>query len=351
MNLYRYRTLLIGGGISLVLLITLAVFLVKYMGNYADIKSNMARADTELQRLRSSRPFPSRENISITSTNLLTMEKGLEQLKKRLTDSQVEPLAIRRADFPMLLDRSLSELEKIRDEKGVVFSDKLNFGFQMYTEGALPEPEELPRLTVQVQIVKNLIKLLCEAGVESIDAASREEFEKEKEVVLDDFGGRFGMSGSRFGAPGSRPGMDDLGEAEDTPDPHAELFRKERITLEFTSNDTAFRKLLNLMPRDPMFIKLIEVDLRNDLIPSVQQDQDGRRKPRRPGRNLPATAEFMMTELPEGMPAGLSTNLVVQPHEMRIAAGNELVTVKLVLDVYLFEKDEPEEAESEEAAA
>ena len=47
----------------------------------------------------------------------------------------------------------------------------------------------------------------------------------------------------------------------------------------------------------------------------------------------------------------MSTNRVVQPHELRIAAGNELINVKLVLDVYLFEKGDTEEAESEEAAA
>ncbi len=303
----KYKGLMIGGGICLVLFIAGLVFLFILQSGYRSVKQDLNQAQQQLQRLNQRDPYPAQENIRKMEENLERLQGFYHSFVQDLMNQQAEPMDLERAEFPTLLERTFTRLFDSARSNAVAVSEDFAFGFARYAEGALPVARHINRLTVQVQMVEEICSVLFESGIRSLDTVGRDEFEIQQVTEEDDLRGRRREAEPRdTGVP----------TGEDTDLYDAELFQ-----LNFTCSDLALWDVLSGFAEDPMFTVVRSATLVND---------------ERPDKNVP------MRETIEGQ-AGGSMNPDqegkqerILSHEERIVAGREHVTAELVVEVYRF---------------
>ena len=326
--------LVVGGGISLVLLVIALVVLLKFRGTYervnAELQDNTARLNTLKQR----DPFPSAENVSVVQTNREQLDNFFAEIYERLSKDQIEPRQLESAEFPLLLEKTIQKLIKHANEVNIPLPQRFAFGFDRYAMGALPQANDIPRLVVQLKMIEELCGMLYKSKVSDLSTLTREVFEQ---------GGAVETSGSdeqvrggrrRGGSPQDAMQGQKSGTVQQD---ESGLFIRERFTLNFRCKDSVVWEVLNEMARSRFFIVVERVELDN-----VVQDP----KKLASIKTAPQAAALGMAPAVAGL-TGKGGAEIKPPasRDERIVAGRELVNVSLTVDVYRFPVSVSEEGE------
>ncbi len=342
MNFQKYKILMIGGGIALALFIAGLVFLFRLQGEYNRTKRDFQAAQGEITRIGSAPISPTTNNIRILEENARQVEQLLSSTLESMAEEQVESLEISRADFPALLERTFLSLGEVATESQVQLPERFAFGFDRYAAGSLPNLDQIPRLTRQLIMVKELVETISRSGVRELTEVSREEFE---DILPDDpLATADSRDMSRGAAARSQAGR---GDQSSVPDPlAASLYSAERFTLSFAGRDEAIWKALNALSSHKLFVVVRSVTLQNEAYTPKEspESRSSTGRSRAPARTR-APARSLGSLIQAASPTTtVTTDGVELPrsHEERVVAGRELVRATLEVEVYRFKLETAE---------
>ncbi|HBA84960.1 MAG TPA: hypothetical protein DCZ95_12770 [Verrucomicrobia bacterium] len=328
--------LIVGGTISLVLILAALVMLFRFHGAFKKVNSELQSSMNRLTFLHQRDPYPSEANVEQMRKQADLLQGFFTNLYGQLQVGQLEPENMESAQFPLLLERTIRKLLDSSMTANVKLPARFAFGFDRYAKGELPSSSDIPRLVVQVKEVEELCNLLYKSKIGEIVSVTREVFEQGGSMAqpTEPQGGgrRRGManqSEQNASATAIFPHQPDAGE-------QAGLYSREHYTLTFASNDSSIREVLNAMARSPLFVVVSNLELDN-AGKSVKKGAD----------ILPAKAPAPSSSVvaPAGsVPSAVGAKDTAVSREQRIVAGREPVVVKLEVDVYRFAGAQQEEA-------
>ncbi len=279
----KYLALEIAGLVILTALAAIGVKLSVAMRRYAAEKGEIQSVLNRKQQLDRRVPYPSAENVRRAEENYKDLLDAYNELNERLRARQIEPQAMQAADFMPLLERSLGSLRSRLAAAQVEYPPRFAFGFERYAGGKLPAAHDIPRLVQQLKIIEALCQALAQSGAAELISFSREEFE------------------NALAAPGASRSPSAAGPEE--------LYTTMHFKLAVKAGEASVIDLLNRLARLPVFTVVTSVDLVNTR--SGPREGAGR-------GGAPAAAA----------PAG--------QRKRPIILGNELLEMRLELDVYQF---------------
>ena len=307
-SLKKYLWLVIGGAVGLVLLIVACIFLFLHIQQY---RSDTSSADDEQNRLDllQKRPLagPTEENVQIISTNNLALENCLKKILAQLRQSQVEPRKMQPVDFNSYLKSTIDQMNDDAKTQELLMPAKFDYGFKTYyVEGRLPSVNSVPRLTIQVQLVKALMDILRKAKVTEVSGIEREVFEQTA------------LAAAAEMPPGSgvlKPAVTNLSTVS------AQLYTREHFRLTLRIRDEMIAGLLNALAQDSeaesprLFVVVTKLDLIGPAMPKATTSAESRTAVAAPSGEKAAEPK---------------------KREDRIVAGREKVTLLMDVDIYRF---------------
>lgn len=340
MNLKKHK-LLMGSGAVFLILFTVGLFMLfHYQRGYAQQKKGLTASKRALANLNRRQPFPTRENLDRLEVNQKQLQETQNKLFRVISAKQIEPMTIEAARFPTLLSGMVLGLNKEAREKGVKIPDGFAYGFSKYSDGSLPDMASAERLTIQVQAVEVLIKLLFESGIDELTGVKRDVFED---------------------ANPSPSGQQELFEGSPS---ESDLYSSEEITVSFVGDDRDIWQVLNRCSRDVNFLRVTDVSLSNPVKPDASlvslyreaetqnQSASGQTVPtasRNPNpffgtqQLLTSPTRYAGTTSGETKSSGILAN-----HKERIVAGQEKVKAQITVRLYRFNRaalDLPEQVD------
>ena len=315
--------LVVGGAIGSVLLLIALVYLFLHIRQY---RADTASADEQQERLTqliTRKPGPTEENVQLVSSNLVVLEGYQKKITEALRAGQLSPRKMQPVDFNSFLKSTVDHMKDAAGKRGLVLPAKFDFGFKTYYgEGRLPAVGDVPRLTLQVQMVRALMEMLRVSKVAEVVSVERQIFEK---GVLSTPTVE-GEEGERTGGVVAVPTL------QEPPNAHG-LYTRERFVLTLRIRDESIAGLLNVLgrgennERQRLFTVVTRLDLMGGGLPK------------------PSTAEAVAAAPAEGaeVVAG-EKSAEPKKREERIIAGADNVTVRLDVDVYRFTDEAGEKA-------
>lgn len=337
MKLRKHMVLIVGGGAALVLMLVALFMLYRFYRAYDRVNVDLQSSMSQLKTLQDRAPYPSRENVAVTETNLLIFQDYFDGLFKFLRQGQIEPVEMEAAKFTPLLRDGILRVSKRAKDAGVTLPAMFAMGVERYKQGALPSGADVPRLVVQLKTLEALCDMLIDAKVSEIVSVRRRIFEQgaaAQEMAPTGDTGRFGRWGS--GGGGSAPEPNPVeGPQTEVVDPSG-LFSIEHYTLEFRCHEKSVWSILNALAKSKLFAVVTRVSVANDN-PVLKI------APKAPDQSVPGTTTPSVTGLPTAPAAGQLLP-EVKTQDQRIIAGRELAKVTLEIDVYRFLGGEKQEA-------
>ncbi len=174
MNWTRYKFLIVSGGISLIAVVILVVMILRTGSQTAELRADVARLKTSQTQLAAMRPFPSQESYIFLRDKNQTLSERRAELKDIMLEGQITPIQMSRSLFgdfvrtqfvPPLIAGAAAATQG--GEDGVILRDP-TFGLKEYLEGALPEPQEIPQLMVQLESMRHLALVLFGTGISEL---------------------------------------------------------------------------------------------------------------------------------------------------------------------------------------
>jgi hypothetical protein len=323
MNVRRHLGLIVAGGISLVLVLVLAVLLVRFQREYQRVRSGLQAAESRLQRLYERVPYPSEANVAIVQTNLAALQDFYQKLCETLRLGQIDPIIMEPADFPPLLDRTIKRLYEKAREGGVKLPPRFAFGFERYALGSLPNKEDVARLTVQLRTVEKICEVVFKEKVNEIAGVERVVFEKGVIERTEGGGRRRGYAESEV------PDR----SAEEWKDPSG-LFARETYTMSFVASDAAVVSVLNALAKSGLIAVVSSVELVGE-VPQVKAPESVTASGATPSTSQgvaapPPSADSLLGGAAPAAPAAKEP----PPHEERIVAGRAMVKASIQIRVY-----------------
>lgn len=358
MNWKRYKVLVIGGAISLVLVVLSVLWLVKSKGLQSEQAQEIQSLQTQQSTLGRNKPFPSRSSFEQLERNKKILDEKMAAFQTNILTGQLNPPPMQRSLFGDYVKRDLvpsvraaAAKAKKGGEQGVILRQPdLDLG--TYVSGALPDQVQIPRLMIQLETMRHLAFLLFDQGISELVALEREAFEKATP-------GRpqppvAGLGGTLAG--GLRPGRGQATvQAETAPDPEAkikELFDEETYTLKFRAYEANVWNVLNALSADSNQVVIDSVHITNGdnrLWPSYVKPYPGMTQRTSSRASAPVTRPSALESLlmggdaspDEEEPAANSATLVGLRAKRELMTGGELLDVVLQLKVYRMKSGEP----------
>jgi hypothetical protein len=321
MNMRNHRVLLFGGGACSVLLIIALVFLLREKMSYQKQRTILDRSYRRLAELNARKPFPSLENVTQAKKNLERLEYHLEELSALLARDPFPQEADDATGFSARAQNVIERFRKQAAETGVLLPESLEAGFSEYASGgAVPEPEEVPRLSRQLFSVEKVATVLLHCGVDSIDSLTRDMFEQEADALPKTSGRRR----SRRGEPASTQQNIRLVASAVHPEG---LYALEQVGVTFTATEKAVWKALDLLAASPHFMVVTDFShtTRTRILsydPNAVERSDAEKQ-----------------EAKQFLSAGILSGRNALSRPERIMAGNERIRVSLNIEVYNFDPD------------
>lgn len=332
MNLLKYKTMVVGGGIVLVLAGGAVFGLVRFQGIYAKAESELKSTKDRLDRLNRRNPFPSEENITVVQQNRDRIKDFVSHLQADFRTGQVAEETMEPAQFAPLLEKASREVFAKALAAGVKLPERFGLGFGRYMAGQLPSSNDIPRLVVQARSISTVCGILFEARISELVSVERTGFEGQGGADTGVNALRAPLSGAPDGASTSLLSMG-LPPVESNA-----LFSAERIAVSFLSHENAAWEVLNGLARSPLFAVVKHVEFANEANAKLlvgRQPVPGAA----PVRPLPGTGPGGVGEAAPG-----SAPLIIYPRrDERVLAGRENVRVSLVVDVFRFAGPTPVE--------
>ena len=309
--------LVIGGAVGLVLLLVACVYLFLHIRQYRADTTGVDSEQTRLMQLENRKPGPTDDNVRMVSSNLLVYESFQQKIMTALRQGQAEARKMQPVDFNSFLKSMVDEMNELAKKQGMTVPAKFDYGFKTYySEGHLPTVDDVPRLTVQVQLVRALMEVLRIAKVSEVNAIKRQIFEK-------------GLPG-----PGAGVGVENQRGASTTaavtpyplepPDAQG-LYTREHFDLALQIRDEFIPELLNALARGGvnaarLFTVVTYMDLKGAGLPKGGAAEASS-----------ASASVKSTSTPDG-----EKSTEPKKREERIVAGAESTTIQLGVDIYRF---------------
>ena len=320
MNLKK-KILMVSGILVLVVVVGVPTMLLfNGISRFSTAGDDLAMSVKALRGFYEKNPFPSRDNIKLERKNVEALEQWFEQLLIALSQGQIDEVQSTPSRFMTQYSQLRNDLVK---RAGSALPEDFVFALGHYSEGALPAPADVPRLTQQLLIIAEIAETLIASNVKLILSVEREEFESgtAKSVERQESGRRRPGERPRPGpAPGGTPGP------RGTPSASRDqrLFSKQHFSVEFKAKEAAVREVLNRLAAHEMFIVVtaLEIsktapDLKISGEPSGDEKADG-------------TVAPVVTTDEEGRPL---------PRQQRLVSGPVLempLLVRVDFDVYTF---------------
>ena len=329
MNFRKHMMLFVGCGIALLLAIAAAVGLFLKMSENGKAQSDLKATMTDLERLNKSQPYPSVENVVLTSNNLVVVQKALLGTQNRLRVGQVEPEQIESARFATLLERTTKQLREQAVVGAVALPEHFAFGFANYTAGDQPVSNAIPRLVTQLKTVAELCNILYAAKITNIVSIGRDEFESE----MSPQGGSSAPNAPREVSRASPMGGSSVALFKDIPRVASnELYSVERFSLEFAGRENSIWEVFNALVKGPPFVVIRDVSLESVTTGQMTPPTAGGG-----GRTGAPSYSYESARPGSGGSSvtGVATNLAMR-REDRVVSGREAVRATVVVDVYRF---------------
>jgi hypothetical protein len=337
MKIRKHMVLVVGGGTALVLMLVALFMLYRFYRAYDRVNTDLQSTMGQLRTLQDRAPYPSRENVAVTQTNLLIFQDYFGGLFKFLREGQIEPIEMEAAKFTPLLRDGILRVSKRAQDAGVTLPVTFAMGVERYKQGALPSGADVPRLVVQLKTLEALFDMLIDSKVSEIVSVKRRVFEQgaaSQETPGGD-AGRFGRWGPGGGGPAPEANTTEATQTE-VVDPSG-LFSIEHYTVEFKCHERSVWDILNGLAKSKLFTVVTSVSVANDSpvlkIVAKAPDTIVPGTPATPAVVQGAPAQSTMGQIPE-----------VKTQDQRVIAGRELVKVVLDIDVYRFLGGEKQEA-------
>ena len=347
--LRKYKVLAVGGVIALILLSVAGVFLFlnirKYVADTDEADANQSRL-TDLQNRKPAGPIET--NVLITASNAAIKEACLTRLLAHLRQGQVEPRhGMQKVVFNSFLKTTIDQMNEAAKQQGMTVPPKFDYGFKTYySEGKLPANNiDVPRLTVQVQLVKALTDMMQKAHIAEVLSIERQVFEE---------GAATAVAGTPAPARGEgRMVTPAAGATTASTSPYAleppeaqGLYTREHFTLSLKSTDERLAALMNILahnlenaqPRLFAVVTKLEITGAGLSKPGAQEVEAGAR-----GERVPVA---VVAHVAEGAGATGVPDKPAPPKKRaeRVVAGMDNVTVLLDVDIYRFAADSKEKA-------
>ena len=169
-------------GAGVVLLCVWSVLrLTNALKNAKEAQLSRDNVKTQLDGMYTKNPFPSRVNIMQVDEDSKKLEKWTNDLRLMLTDDS-KPASLSPQLFMQTLWDNMRTLSHLPSGAGRLASDDFAFGFDRYRSGAdgrAPEPEDVPKLSVQLKMIDRICRELSNAGIITLISVKREQFESD----------------------------------------------------------------------------------------------------------------------------------------------------------------------------
>ncbi|MDF7808384.1 Amuc_1100 family pilus-like protein [Pontiellaceae bacterium B12219] len=281
-------------------------------------KKALIHEQQKLSRLLNRSPYPSEKNVQILECNLDELNYRIGELAAELSRDPFPMESVEAAEFSARAQGVIERFRQRAERAGMQLPESLEAGFAQYASGgAVPEPEHVPRLSRQLYSVERVANVLVQSGVTSIDSLSREDFENRDEAEP---------------MRRRRPGGDAAAARKEKPRPlmasevgKDQLYFIERIGVSFTAREAEVWRVLDLFASDDHFMVVSEFSHQtaNDIL---AYNPDAL-------KNGNATDDETLRYLAEGILVG--EKALSRPE--RIISGDELVEVRMTIDVYNFD--------------
>jgi hypothetical protein len=275
-------------------------------------------ARQQLEGIFQLKPFPNEANRNQAEDDRARMKSWVNALGQMLVDSNTA-VSLSPPLFMQNLQRVMLDLAALSSAAGSKLAPAgFAFGFDRYCgadSGRMPEPEDVPRLSLQLKMIDRLCHELAGAGVLSLTAIRREEFEaggtKGVEAVAET-GGRGSRGGRR-----NRAENDESAPKKAVVTPGMQKAVRHHFVIEFNARKNAAFDVLNRFSAMDLFVVVTDVAIRktaDDLkvAPAVSMDVDEKNK--------------ALTALPDSIQRVVAGPLIDPP-----------LSVRIELDVYVFE--------------
>ena len=331
MNWRKNMSLMVGGGVAVVIAGLAGFMLFRYQSSYAAVNRQLKDATDKYDQLNHRAPYPSNENLEAVQKDRDAVKAYLAKVQSSLILPEIAPERIEPAEFALLLQRTLTDMRSRFSKNMVKIPDGTSLAFDRYTKGELPNADAIPRLVAQVKIIRSLVSILVDEKIDELVDVKREIFENapvEGENAQPASMFTSGQGGGKLAIPMPPPESNDL-------------YQVERIMLSFKANEHACWEVLNALASSKLFAVVSHVEFVNDAVAATATTTG-------PGegeaQNSPSPAPGTPAAGPDGQPATQSVT-VFPSREERIVGGREPVQVDLIVDVYRFaEQPKPEGA-------
>lgn len=332
MKIRKHMVLIVGGGTALILMLVALFMLYRFYRDYDGVNTDLQNAMNQLRTLQNRAPYPSKENVAVTETNLVIFQNYFTGLFKTLQQGQIEPIDMEAAKFTPLLRDGILRVSKRAQDAGVVLPKAFAMGVERYKQGALPSGGDVPRLVVQLKTLEALCDLLIDSKVSEIVSVRRRIFEQgaAQDAAQGD-AARFGRWGSNPETPEAEAAPSEVTQDE-VMDPSG-LFSIEHYVIEFKCHESSVWNILNTLAKSKLYAVVTRLTISNDnaVLKLVAKPKS------------PVTAG---TPPASGTPGSPTEGPIVEvkSQDERVIAGRELVNVVLDVDVYRFLGGEKQEA-------
>lgn len=362
MNFRKNLPLISGCVVMGLLLVAGSVYMAKNYLVYHEANDVVENKKGELKRLNNRMPFPNRKNLQQEEKNKTLLEKQLNGLELMLEGQQLSLDKITDVDFARKLAQKKNVMEQWVAGSGVLLPEEgFDYGFPIYIAGEVPDPENLDRLCLQLNAIEKVVNLLCASGVNSIESIDRDHFE-----VLDDRTSSE-VSSYGYGMGGSSNDVGNVSASYVDPDG---LFSYERLQVAFQASESSLWNLMQKISNSPAFMIVRNIFtqteteiLQYDVESERESQEQMRRDPGRGSRGSGFRRSSNWTGRRNGeysdqrggsqglAPMAPRFQIFSDPYyslrSFRKIAGNELINVSILIDVYRFGSVESAAEESE----
>lgn len=314
MNLRGHKTLRIGGGFCVAILIAELIVFGRAGVRFSASKTAWEETNRELTRLLSRDVYPSAENVRVLEDNLDALEY---QIGERAGELNRDPFPMGDVEAAEFSARTQGVIERFHEKAalaGIQLPKQAEVGFAAYASGgAVPEACHVPRLMRQLYSAERVANVLVESGVASISRMTRDIFENEPARRPRERNARDIQRSGRHAS-----------EAEASEAGKAGLYFVERIGMTFTADEAGVWRVLAGFNQAPHFMTVAafghktESDILSYSPAAVKAGRDSDDE----------TLKYLA--------GGFLTGKGALSRSERIITGNELVEVHLVVDVYNF---------------
>jgi hypothetical protein len=315
--LLNNRTFLFGGSICAIILLAEVAALVIGAIRLSAANEVLERKRTRLSELHHRNPYPSEANVRLLEDQLDELDFLVGELAAQMNRDPFPKDVVEAAEFSARAQDVIERFRKHASSADVVLPETLEVGFAQYASGgAVPEQEQVPRLTRQLYSVECVADVLVQCGVTSINTLSRDMFE---EAGMEERTTRR--------RPRARGGpVAGVPEASITgPD---RVFYIERVGVSFTTTENGVWDVLNAFAAAPHFMEVVEFShqTRSNILAHNPAEL------KRGSESDDETLRF----LSEGILSG--KDAISRPE--RIIAGDDLVDIHISVNVFNFRPEE-----------